>query len=117
MLILLPAAFIAGLFTILAPCTLPVVPLVLGSATGGGARRPAGVVVGFAISFVLTAVALATILASLGLTTDRLRLLAIVGLAGMGLQVFGVQIPRQVKHGALILQRHADGPGEVEDVE
>ena len=43
-LILLPAAFIAGLFTILAPCTLPVVPLVLGSAAGGGARRPLGVV-------------------------------------------------------------------------
>ena len=91
MLILLPAAFIAGLFTILAPCTLPVVPLVLGSATGGGARRPVGVVVGFAISFVLTAVALATVLASLGLTTDRLRLLAIVGLAGMGL---GLLLPR-----------------------
>ena len=91
MLILLPAAFIAGLFTILAPCTLPVVPLVLGSATGGGARRPVGVVVGFAISFVLTAVALATVLASLGLTTNRLRLLAIVGLAGMGL---GLLMPR-----------------------
>jgi len=91
MLILLPAAFIAGLFTILAPCTLPVVPLVLGSATGGGARRPAGVVVGFAISFVLTAVALATVLASLGLTTNRLRLLAIVALAGMGL---GLLMPR-----------------------
>ena len=91
MLILLPAAFIAGLFTILAPCTLPVVPLVLGSATGGGARRPVGVVVGFAISFVLTAVVLATLLASLGLTTDRLRLLAIVGLAGMGV---GLLLPR-----------------------
>ena len=85
MLILLTAAFAAGLFTILAPCTLPVVPLVLGSAAGGGARRPLGVVVGFGLSFVLTAVVLAAALAALGLTTDRLRALAVVGLAGLGL--------------------------------
>ncbi len=85
MLILLPAAFVAGVFTIIAPCTLPVVPLVLGSAGGGGARRPIGVVVGFALTFVLTAVLLAAGLAALGLTTDRLRTLAVVGLGVLGL--------------------------------
>ena len=85
MLILLTAAFTAGLFTILAPCTLPVVPLVLGSAAGGGTRRPFGVVVGFGLSFILTAVVLAAALAALGLTTDRLRALAVAGLAALGL--------------------------------
>ncbi len=84
MIILLSAAFIAGVFTILAPCTLPVIPLVLGSAVGGGRRRPIGVIVGFGLTFVLTAVILAAALASLGLTTDRLRAVAIIGLAGLG---------------------------------
>ncbi len=84
MIILLPAAFIAGVFTIIAPCTLPVIPLVLGSAVGGGRRRPIGVIVGFGLSFVLTAVILAAALATLGLTTDRLRAVAIIGLAGLG---------------------------------
>ena len=34
-------AFVAGVLTILAPCTLPVVPLVLGGATSGGAGAAA----------------------------------------------------------------------------
>ena len=85
MIILLTAAFVAGLLTVLAPCTLPVVPLVLGSAAGGGAKRPLGVVIGFGSSFVMTAVVLAAALAALGLTTDRLRALAVIGLAGLGL--------------------------------
>jgi cytochrome c biogenesis protein CcdA/thiol-disulfide isomerase/thioredoxin len=84
MLILLPAAFVAGLLTIAAPCTLPVVPLVLGSAGGGGPRRPVGVVVGFGLTFVLSAVLLAAGLAAIGLATDRLQTLAVVGLAVLG---------------------------------
>ena len=92
MLILLTAAFVAGLLTILAPCTLPVVPLVLGSAAGGGAKRPFGVVVGFGLSFVLTAVLLAATLAALGLTTDRLRSLAVIGLGTLGLALLFPQL-------------------------
>src|SRR6185436_5499244 len=50
--IVLGFAFVAGLLTILAPCTLPVIPLVLGGATGGGRRRIAAIFTGFAASFV-----------------------------------------------------------------
>ncbi|MDQ6794173.1 MAG: cytochrome c biogenesis protein CcdA, partial [Chloroflexota bacterium] len=39
MLIVLGFAFVAGVLTILAPCTLPVVPLVFGAAATGGRRR------------------------------------------------------------------------------
>ncbi len=105
MIILLPAAFIAGVFTIIAPCTLPVVPLVLGSAVGGGRRRPIGVIVGFGLSFVLTAVVLAAFLASLGLTTDRLRALAIIGLAGLGIALV---LPRLTERLATRLSPTAD---------
>jgi cytochrome c biogenesis protein CcdA/thiol-disulfide isomerase/thioredoxin len=69
-------AFVAGLLTILAPCTLPVVPLVLGGAMGAGRLRVAGLLVGFGASFVAVTVLLSAFLASAGLTTNGLRLVA-----------------------------------------
>jgi cytochrome c biogenesis protein CcdA/thiol-disulfide isomerase/thioredoxin len=85
MTILLLFAALAGALTILAPCTLPIVPLMLGASGGGGRARPLGVVVGLAISFTAFTVALAAALDALGLTTTALRRLAIVALAGFGL--------------------------------
>jgi cytochrome c biogenesis protein CcdA/thiol-disulfide isomerase/thioredoxin len=84
---LLGFAFVAGLLTILAPCTLPVVPLVLGGASGGDRRRIAGLLLGFGASFVAATVLAAALLAALGVTTDLLRTGAIVilGLAGLTL--------------------------------
>lgn len=85
MLVLLGFAFVAGVLTILAPCTLPVVPLVLGVSATGGQRRTLGILVGFAIAFVSTAVVLASVLAASGLTTDRLRLASAIVLGVVGL--------------------------------
>src|SRR5690349_16639774 len=87
MSIVLAFAFLAGILTILAPCTLPVVPLVLGGAAAGDRRRIAGLFVGFGASFVVVTVLAAALLASLGLTTSILRLGAVLvlGLAGLSL--------------------------------
>ena len=87
MLIVLGFAFVAGVLTILAPCTLPVVPLVLGSAATGGRQRTAGILIGFSLAFLATAVVLASALAAAGLTTDRLRLASalVLGLVGLTL--------------------------------
>src|SRR4051794_3568222 len=90
MTVVLGFAFVGGVLTILAPCTLPVVPLILGGAASGlGRRRIAGLFVGFGASFVALTVVLAEFLASAGLTTDHLRLLAvaILGLVGLTLAV------------------------------
>ena len=86
-MIVLAFAFVAGLLTILAPCTLPVVPLVLGGAAGGGRRRIGAIFVGFGASFLAVTVVFAAALASLGVTTDRLRLGAavVLGLVGLSL--------------------------------
>src|SRR5882672_11955131 len=86
-MIVLAFAFIAGLLTILAPCTLPVVPLVLGGAAGGGRQRIGGIFVGFGASFLAVTVIFAAALASIGVTTDRLRLGAalVLGLVGLAL--------------------------------
>jgi len=82
-------AFVAGMLTILAPCTLPVVPLVLGGATGRGQRRVLGMFAGFGASFVAATVLVSAALASFGFTTDGLRLaaIAILGLVGLTLAV------------------------------
>ncbi len=77
-------AFVAGILTILSPCILPVVPLVVGTASSGGGRRLAGIVVGFAATFVAVTVVLASTLAAAGVTTGRLRLASalLLGLFG-----------------------------------
>jgi cytochrome c biogenesis protein CcdA/thiol-disulfide isomerase/thioredoxin len=93
-------AFVAGLLTILAPCTLPVVPLVLGGATGRGRRRIAGIFAGFAASFVAATVLVAAALAAAGLTTDLLRLVAVavLGVVGLSLAVprLGAWVERRI---------------------
>ena len=86
-MIVLAFALVAGILTILAPCTLPVIPLVLGSATGGGGRRIGGIFIGFGASFLAVTVVFAAALATLGVSTDRLRLgaAAVLGLVGLSL--------------------------------
>ena len=44
MIILIVFAFIAGLVTILSPCILPILPIVLSGAISGGKKRPLGAV-------------------------------------------------------------------------
>ena len=92
MLVILVFSFVAGVLTILAPCTLPVVPLVLGAAASGGRRRTLGILAGFSLTFVAAAVLLASALAAAGLTTDRLRVASaiVLGLVGLTLVVGGV---------------------------
>jgi len=112
--LLLAFAFVAGLLTILAPCTLPVVPLLLGAAAGDGRRRVAGIFTGFAASFVAATVLLSAFLAAVGLTTDRLRLVAVaaLGLIGLTLAIprLGAWLERKIPSRAVTIGASA-GPG------
>lgn len=85
MIVLLVLALFAGTLTILAPCTMPVVPLVLGVGAGERRRRPLVVALGFAGSFALVTVLLAAMLAALGLSASVLRFFAAISLASFGL--------------------------------
>ena len=44
-------AFIAGVVTILSPCVLPLLPVILASSTLEGRSRPVGLIIGFAVFF------------------------------------------------------------------
>jgi cytochrome c biogenesis protein CcdA/thiol-disulfide isomerase/thioredoxin len=83
--LLLAFALIGGALTILSPCTLPVVPLMLGTAGTGGRRRTTGILLGFGGTFVAATVLLASVLAAAGLTTDALRFVSALLLAAFGL--------------------------------
>src|SRR5260221_6602072 len=75
-MIVLAFAFVAGLLTILAPCTLPVVPLVLGGTAGGGRGRIGAIFVGFGASFLAVNVLFTAVPASHCGANHRQRLRA-----------------------------------------
>lgn len=86
-------AFAAGALTILSPCVLPLVPIVLGSAAQAHRRGPLALAAGLVVSFTLTGFLLATIGAASGFDGDWVRLFgaALLVAAGVALLVPGVQ--------------------------
>jgi cytochrome c biogenesis protein CcdA/thiol-disulfide isomerase/thioredoxin len=77
MAVLLVFAFVSGVITILSPCILPVLPIVLAGGGSGGKARPFGVIAGFVISFTFFTLALAAIVRALGVPADTMRYIAI----------------------------------------
>jgi cytochrome c biogenesis protein CcdA/thiol-disulfide isomerase/thioredoxin len=87
MLLLILFAFLAGVVTILSPCILPILPIVLTSSLAGGRRRPVGVVTGFVLSFTFFTLALTAIVKATGIPSDSLRIIAVVTIFLLGLSL------------------------------
>ncbi len=87
MFILILFSFLAGIVTILSPCILPILPLVLSSSLTGGKKRPFGVVVGFIFSFTFFTLSLAAIVRATGVDPDFIRSAAVVILLIFGLSL------------------------------
>jgi len=90
MLLLIGFAFIAGVVTILSPCILPVLPIILSSTIGGkdtGKARPIGVVVGFVLSFTFFTLFLSSIVKISGISSDALRTGSVFIIAGLGISL------------------------------
>ena len=84
-MILLAAAFLAGMLTILSPCALPIVPLLVGASVAGRGRRIAWILIGFGATFIAVTVLLASALAAVHLTAAGARVMAALVLAIAGL--------------------------------
>jgi cytochrome c-type biogenesis protein len=69
-------AFVAGVLTVLSPCVLPILPIVLGAAASERKYGPAALAAGLAVSFVAVGLFVATIGYSVGLTADLFRQIA-----------------------------------------
>jgi cytochrome c biogenesis protein CcdA/thiol-disulfide isomerase/thioredoxin len=85
MLVLIAFAFVSGIITILSPCILPVLPIVLSGGTTGGRARPFGVIAGFVVSFAVFTLTLSALVRALGIPADALRIAAVVLIIAFGL--------------------------------
>ncbi len=88
MILLLGFAFLAGVVTVLSPCILPILPIILSSSFGGvetGKSRPLGVVIGFIASFTFFTLFLSTIVGLIGISVNVLRLFSVIVIAGFGI--------------------------------
>lgn len=82
MFLLIGFAFVAGIVTILSPCILPILPIVLSGSVAGDKWRPWGVVTGFVASFTFFTLFLSAIVQATGVSADFLRIVAVVVVAG-----------------------------------
>lgn len=94
MILLIAFAFLAGVVTVLSPCILPILPIILTSSIGGvntGYSRPLGVVTGFIFSFTFFTLFLSSIVRLSGIPAETLRFISVFILAGFGISLL---IPR-----------------------
>jgi len=112
---LLAFAFVSGIVTILSPCILPVLPILLAGGVSGGRARPLGIVAGFVVSFAVFTLTLTAIVQVIGIPAGVLRIVAVVVIAAFGLVLV---VPR-LQHAferltSRIAGRGASGGGPVE---
>src|ERR1700687_6462326 len=79
-------ALLAGVVTVAAPCTLPMLPILLGASVGQtGKLRPAMIALGFVMSFSAAALLLSAITRIFDFDPNSLRTGAAMLLLGFGL--------------------------------
>ncbi len=93
MLLLILFAFLAGIVTILSPCILPILPIILAtSATElNSKKRPYGIVFGFILSFTFFTLFLSQVVKFLGIPADSMRNFSVIVI---GLFGFSLVIPK-----------------------
>lgn len=77
-------AYLAGLLTLINPCVLPVLPIVIGSALGQHRLGPVAMAAGMSVSFVILGLFVAAFGQALGLSEERLNLIAAIGMMLFG---------------------------------
>lgn len=78
-------AYLAGLLTLINPCVLPVLPIVLASSLQANRHGPAALALGMGISFVVLGMLVLVLGTRIGLTEDRL-----VAAGAWAMVIFGV---------------------------
>ena len=89
-------AFLAGLLSVLSPCVLPLLPLVLGAAAAEHRWAPALLATGVALSFVVMGLFVATVGFSIGLDGDAFRIGAATLMIALGVVLLFPSLQSQV---------------------
>jgi cytochrome c biogenesis protein CcdA len=77
-------AFMAGTLSVLSPCVLPILPIVLGAAASTDKRGPLALATGLALSFVVVGLFVATIGYAIGLDGDVFRTVSALLMIAIG---------------------------------
>ncbi len=78
-------AYLAGLLTLINPCVLPVLPIVLASSLHRDRRAPLVLAAGLSLSFVMLGLGVTALGPALGLTTETVAHIAALLMVGFGL--------------------------------
>jgi cytochrome c biogenesis protein CcdA len=89
-------AFLAGVLSVLSPCVLPLLPIVLGTAQSEHRLGPAALAAGLAVSFTLIGLFVATIGFAIGLDTDVFRAISAMLLIAVGVVLLVPRLQQQV---------------------
>jgi len=95
MLYLLIFAFISGIVTILSPCILPMLPVLLAGSVDNkstGYSRPLGIIIGFITSFTFFTLFLSAIVRVLNISGDTMRVLSVIVISIFGISLIVPQL-------------------------
>lgn len=98
----------AGLLTLINPCVLPILPIVLAGALQADRRAPVALALGMSLSFVLLGVTVAAFGRSIGLTPESLAQGAAVLMIGFGLILLVPQFSARFASATAGLSNSAD---------
>lgn len=87
MFILTLFAFLGGIVTIISPCILPILPIVLSGGTTSDKKRPLSIIAGFILSFTFFTLFLSAIVKATGISADALRLVSVVIITFFGISM------------------------------
>lgn len=87
--------FLAGLLSTLSPCVLPLIPILLGSATNTHPRAPLALAGGLAISYAVIGTTLAWAGAALNIDAGLVRNIAAIVLGLLGLVLMSASLQRR----------------------
>ena len=87
--------FLAGLLSTLSPCVLPLIPILLGSATNAHPRAPLALAGGLALSYAVIGTALAWAGSALNIDAGLFRNLAAVALGLLGIVLMSASLQRR----------------------
>jgi cytochrome c-type biogenesis protein len=88
-------ALVAGVLSILSPCVLPLLPIVLGTAQSEHRLGPVALACGLALSFTAIGLFVATIGFAIGLDTNVFRAISAILLIGIGMVLLVPRLQEQ----------------------
>lgn len=102
-------AYLAGLLTLINPCVLPVLPIVLASSLNASRFGPVAMAAGMSVSFVAFGVLVTAFGSSIGLTQDRLAQIGAILMIVFGVILLVPALSRRFEAATARMASRADG--------